>query len=62
MRPSWNGLGAKFWLGIAALSVAAVLSPARAPVLAADARQETFSAPDQAVDALDCGKPRRQDR
>ncbi len=51
-RPSRSGSRARSWLGIAALTVAAMLSLARAPVLAAGAQQQTFSAPERAVDAL----------
>ncbi len=50
MRPGWNGLATTSWFSIAVLSVAAtLLSPS---ALAAQAQQETFSAPEQAVDAL----------
>jgi len=52
MRTSWNGLGAVRWLAIAAASIAATMSIAGARAFAADAQQETFSAPEQAVDAL----------
>jgi len=52
IRQGWKGVGATLWLSIAASSLAAILSSARAPAFAAGARQETFSAPAQAVDAL----------
>ncbi len=52
IRQGWKGPGATLWLSLAASSLAAILSSARAPAFAAGARQETFSAPQQAVDAL----------
>ena len=52
MKTGWKGFGAMSWLGIVALSVVATLSSASAFALAAEAQQETFPAPEQAVDAL----------
>lgn len=51
MRLGWYGFRVRFWLGIVGLGSAAVLlSPGFG--LAATARQETFAAPEKAVDAL----------
>ncbi|MFZ0889998.1 MAG: DUF2950 domain-containing protein [Candidatus Binataceae bacterium] len=52
MRTGWNGLGVVWWLGIAALSVAATLSTAGARAFDTGAQQATFSAPERAVEAL----------
>jgi len=52
VRTSWNGLKAAWCLGIAALSFVATVSTAEVLAFAAGAGQETFSAPEQAVDAL----------
>jgi hypothetical protein len=51
MRLGWYGFRLRFWLGIFALSGAALMSSAEFG-LAATARQETFAAPETAVDAL----------
>lgn len=50
MRSGWNRLATTSWFSIAVLSVVATLSSPSA--LAAEAQQETFAAPEQAVDAL----------
>jgi hypothetical protein len=52
MKAGWKSIGAGSWLGIAVLSVVTALSSASAFALAAEAQQETFPAPEQAVDAL----------
>jgi hypothetical protein len=51
-RTGWNRLKAVWRFGIAALCIAATLSTAGAGAFAAEAQQETFSAPGQAIDAL----------
>jgi hypothetical protein len=50
-RTCWNGLRAAWRFGIVVLSIAA-LSIAEAHASAAESRQETFSAPDKAINAL----------
>ena len=52
IKTGWKGFGAMSWLGVAVLSAVAALSSASAFALAAEALQETFPAPEQAVDAL----------